>query len=154
MIIRKYQPGEEFILHEVFVSSVHENAQGYYNKQQLDAWAPTNFDEEIWIERLKGISPFVILVNNEIMGYADLQDNGYIDHFFIRGGEAQKGYGTNLMEKILAEAKRSNIKKITSNASLAAQKFFLKHGFEIVKKQIVIIKGIELENTLVKKLCC
>ncbi len=151
MKIRKYKSGEEKILRDIFYSSIHENAKGYYSDIQLNAWAPSEVGEQKWANRIKGINPFVIVGNEEILGYADLQDSGYIDHFFVKGGQSNKGIGTELMKWILAEAEKRGIKKLTSDVSLAAQAFFTKMGFEIVRKKKVMINDVELENALMIK---
>jgi len=151
MKIRKYKPGEELLLHEIFYTSIHENAVEFYSVEQLMAWAPTKFEKDKWIARIKRINPFVIILDNEIVGYADLQNDGYIDHFFIKGGHSGKGLGSIMLKKLIAEAVMKGVPHLTSTVSLAAQKLFLKFGFEIVKRQKVRICEVELENALMKK---
>jgi len=151
MNIRKYMPGEELLLHEVFFSSIHENATEFYSKEQLQAWAPADFDKEKWKAKIKAINPFVMMLNNEIVGYADLQKDGYIDHFFVKGGFAGKGLGSKLIQKILKEAEKLKIPCLYSNVSLAAQSLFTKHGFRIEKKQQVLMNGLILENALMHR---
>src|SRR5574344_1024211 len=119
--IRKYKTGEELELHDVFFSSIHCNAKEYYSQIQLYAWAPVDYDKNKWISKIKEINPFVLKEKEIIIGYADLQENGYIDHFFVRGNYNGKGYGQLLLKKIITEAERKNIKELTSNISLAAE---------------------------------
>lgn len=98
--------------------------------------------------RIKHINPFVMVENDMILGYADLQITGYIDHFFIRGGHGHKGLGSILMTYIINQAIENEINELSSNVSLAAQRFFSKFGFKIVKRKEVNIKGINIENAL------
>lgn len=151
MLIRKYKAGEENELKKIFISSIRENATNYYTPDQLEAWAPLEFDENKWKERIQGINPYVIIERDEILGYADLQTNGYVDHFFVKGGHSGKGIGSELMEWIIVSAKDQNITELSSDVSLAAQGLFTKFGFDIVKRKKVMINGIELENALMKK---
>ena len=44
MQIRDYMPGEEAILRDVFLSSVHQLARPYYTDEQINAWAPAAYD--------------------------------------------------------------------------------------------------------------
>ncbi len=150
MNIRYYIKGEEYQLFEIFYSSIHMNAKYHYSKEQLEAWAPNNYNLKEWIIKIQKINPFVILVNNIIIGYADLQDNGYIDHFFIRGGYNNKGYGSYLLKYIINTAKEKNIKTLESDVSLSAQKLFLKFGFKVIKRKKVIIKNQKIENVLMR----
>ena len=41
--------------------------------------------------------PFVAEIEGQIVGYADLQEDGYIDHFFVSGSMARRGVGSALM---------------------------------------------------------
>ncbi|WP_054957900.1 GNAT family N-acetyltransferase [Paenibacillus dakarensis] len=151
MEIRKYQYGEESQLMDIFVSSIRENAKNDYSAQQLEAWAPDHINSEEWIDRMKSINPYVLLDGSKILGYADLQDTGYIDHFFVRGGHSGKGIGKLLMKHILKEANEKKLLQLTSHVSLTAQNFYRKFGFDIVERKKVLIRGIELENALMRK---
>jgi putative acetyltransferase len=51
MNIRRFQPGEEFALFEVFYSAIHLIARNDYSEEQLNAWAPLDFDCELWVDR-------------------------------------------------------------------------------------------------------
>ena len=148
MIIRRYRIGEEKELRIIFFSSVQENALEYYSQVQLSAWAPEDYDLELWKMRMKHINPFVLVENDKILAYADLQTTGYMDHFFVRGGHAHKGLGSILMTYIINQAIENEINELSSNVSLAAQRFFSKFGFKIVKRKEVNIKGINIENAL------
>ncbi|MEA3139470.1 MAG: putative acetyltransferase [Gammaproteobacteria bacterium] len=53
---------------------------------------------------MREINPFVADLNGELVGYADVQSNGYIDHFFVSGKHPRRGIGSLIMKKILAEA--------------------------------------------------
>ncbi|MGD1822982.1 MAG: GNAT family N-acetyltransferase [Pleomorphochaeta sp.] len=150
MLIRKFVKGEEKELLDLFYSSIHINAKNYYSIKQLNAWTNNEIDFYLWCKKINKINPYVLLDSNLIVGYADLQDSGYIDHFFIRGGFSNKGFGSILMEYILKKAKAKNIPYLEANVSLAAQSFFKKFGFMIIKKKKVIIREIELENALMR----
>jgi hypothetical protein len=39
---------------------------------------------------MQGIRPFVAEDEGHIVGYADIQPSGYIDHFFVAGGHARR----------------------------------------------------------------
>ena len=120
MKIRRFHNGDEISLFSVFLSSVHTLASHYYTQEQIDAWAPTDIDPEQWANHMKELRPFVVEVDGEIAGYADLQPNGYIDHFFVSGTYPRQGVGTLLMNRIHEEARQRGIGELTSNVSKAA----------------------------------
>lgn len=146
MLIRAYRPGEEGALREVFHSSVHQRAKRNYSAEQLDAWAPREYDHDWWSNRIRGNRPFVAEVEGRIAGYADLQDSGYIDQFFVAGGHTGQGVGSALMRHLLAEAARRRIGVLFANVSLTAEPFFARHGFVVEARRQVMVRGITLAN--------
>ena len=145
---------EEYVseLRQVFFSSVHENARDYYNEDQLNAWAPEHYDRVAWQERILRIRPFVCFSDSILVGYSDIQADGYIDHFFVRGGYSGKGIGKALMGKLIETAERKKIKRLYSEVSLSAQRFFQRNGFRIVRKQTVEKQGLFLENAIMERI--
>lgn len=150
-IIRDFIPGEEGSLRQVFMSSVHEIASSFYTKEQLDAWAPSTCDEQQWADKIAALRPFVAEVDGCITGYADLQDSGYIDHFFVSGQFAGLGVGSALMAHIHQAAAARAIPELFAHVSLAAESFFSRHGFTVTKRQSVAVRGISMENVLMVK---
>jgi putative acetyltransferase len=151
MEIRSYQESDAAQTLEVFYSGIRENAKDYYTVEQLRAWAPDKPNLAQWKVRMAGINPFVALENNVIYGYADLQADGYIDHFFVRGGSGRNGVGRLLMTHLIERAETLGIESMTSEVSLAAQGFFRRFGFVIEKRQQVEIRGVILENARMRK---
>jgi putative acetyltransferase len=151
MNIRRFQPGEERALFEVYYSAIHLIARDDYSEEQLNAWAPSDLDLQLWVNRIRCINPFVAEIDGEPVGYADVQQNGYIDHFFVSGNHPRKGVGKALMKVIHSEAKLLPIKELTSNVSRTAQPFFERFGFVVVEQRKPVIRGVEVPNALMSK---
>jgi putative acetyltransferase len=151
MYIRRFQPGEELALFEIYYSAIHLVARNDYSEEQLNAWAPLDLDRELWVNRVRSINPFVAEIDGSPVGYADVQGNGYIDHFFVSGNHPGQGVGKALMQAIHSEAKRLNITELTSDVSQTAQPFFERFGFVIVERKTVLIRGVELQNARMRK---
>ncbi|ELC7452852.1 GNAT family N-acetyltransferase [Enterobacter hormaechei subsp. xiangfangensis] len=151
MKIRRFRNGDEISLFNVFYSSVHTIALHYYTQEQIDAWAPAEIEQEQWANHMRELCPFVVELDGEIAGYADLQPNGFIDHFYVSGTYSGQGVGTLLMNCIHEEARQHGTSELTSNVSKAAEAFFLRHGFHVVERGFPICRGITLENALMRK---
>ncbi|MBV8660127.1 MAG: GNAT family N-acetyltransferase [Burkholderiales bacterium] len=149
--IRLFQETDVPALHGVFYSAIHQLAAGYYAPAQLDAWAPADRDMAQWRERMLGIKPYVAEIDGRIAGYADLQADGYIDHFFVSGDFGRRGVGTALMSHILAQAEARQLTALTSDVSLAAEVFFTSFGFEVETRQAVPVRGQVLHNAKMRK---
>ena len=100
---------------------------------------------------MRELRPFIVEVDGEIAGYADVQLNGYIDHFFVSGTYPRQGVGTLLMNTIHEKARQLGVYELTSNVSKAAEAFFLRHGFHVVERGFPVRRGVVLQNALMRK---
>lgn len=146
MIIRRFQEGEEGPLRQVFLSAVHGTASRDYRPDQVEAWAPVSVDPEAWTGRIRAIRPFVAEEGGVILGYADLQPDGYIDHFFVAAEAGGNGVGSALMGRLVETALERGIPALHSEVSLTARAFFSRWGFEVEAAQTVVKRGVPLEN--------
>lgn len=151
MKIRRFTPGDEAALLAVFHSAVHETAARDYTPAQLAAWAPADIDAARWGEHMRHLRPFVVERDGQIVGYADLQPNGYIDHFFVSGPHGRQGVGALLMRRIHAEAQRLGLSAMTADVSRTAQPFFAHHGFVLQELREVVRNGITIPNAWMRK---
>lgn len=146
MQIRPYRTGEEAELRQLFHAAVHETASRHYSPQQCAAWAPDSYDIAAWVERIQSVNPFVVVVGDQLAGFADLQESGYIDLFFVHPRWTGKGVGRSLMQHLMSEAAHRGIIELTADVSLAAEKFFASNGFAVVDRQVVELRGQLLPN--------
>jgi putative acetyltransferase len=149
--LREFRPGDGPALRAVFESAIHGVAIRDYTPRQVDAWAPREHDAADWADHLQDLAPFVAERDGEIVGYADLQASGYIDHFFVSAAAGGQGVGGMLMRRLLTRADERGLAELTSNVSLTAQPFFAHFGFEIVEHRIVDMEGVELRNAAMRR---
>lgn len=150
MQIREFCVGDESALHDVYYSAVHQIACNDYTSEQIEAWAPKEFDSETWCRRLGEIKPFVVEHQGQIVGYADVQSNGYINHFFVSGAHPRRGIGALLMHHIYQAAGKQGITVLTSDVSRTAQPFYRHFGFRIVELRSRVIRGVVIPNALMR----
>ncbi|MFA5488624.1 MAG: GNAT family N-acetyltransferase [Candidimonas sp.] len=151
MEVRRFRSGDEGALFQVFLSAVRDVASRDYTPAQIEAWAPTDIVPEVWASRMMELRPFIVEAGGEIVGYADIQPNGYIDHFFVSGAYQRQGVGSLLMSRIHDEAKLLGVSQLTANVSRTAEPFFLHHGFQVMKREFPIRRGVTLQNALMQK---
>lgn len=154
MRIRPYVPGEEMALLKIFQSSVRGLVARDYTPQQIDAWSPQNYTEDMqaqWKERIRVNRPWVAEVDGEPAGFADLQPSGYIDQFFVAAPYAGRGVGAALMERLEQTAREQGIVRLFAHVSLTAQPFFVRHGFRIEEERQPVVGGVALRNAVMSK---
>lgn len=149
--IREFRDGDEAALHKVFYSAVHEVASADYTSEQLRAWAPADMDLEPWYSRVRKNKPFVAVKDGKIAGFADVQDDGYIDQFFVSGRTPRCGIGGALMRHLIQLAVEKGLSQLTSNVSRTAESFFCHFGFEVVERRLPVRQGVTLPNAFMRK---
>ncbi len=151
MHIRPFRLGDEAALLAVYRSAIHLVACRDYSPEQLRAWAPEHIDEAAWARRMQALQPFVAQEGRSIVGYADVQRDGYIDHFFVSGERPRQGIGRALMERLHAQALHWGLRELRADVSLTAQPFFARFGFAIVERRVPVRQGVALPNALMRK---
>ena len=147
--IRTYKEGDERGTWEVFYSSIHKVCVNDYNPEQIEAWAPEALDPNIWNSKIQSIKPFIATIDGNIIGYADLQKSGLIDHFFVHGDYQRLGVGLALMNTIIKNNKDHKI--LFSEVSHTAKPFFQMHGFKVLRVQHVEMRGVTMTNNVMER---
>lgn len=151
MQLRRYQPGEETLLWEIFYNTIRNVNTRDYSLEQVKAWAPDKIDENEWAHRIAVMNPFVCVSGAEIVGYAGLHDNGYVDHFYVHHLFQGQGVGTLLMQEIVATAVENGNQELTADVSITAMPFFQSRCFEIVATQEVTLRSVVFKNYKMKR---
>lgn len=151
LIIRKYVEQDAGATWLLYFNTIRKINSRDYNQLQVEAWAPDSMDLFIWNKRMMDIEPFIAEIDGTIVGYADLQNDGLIDHFFCHHEYQRQGVGRALMEHILDAGAKKKIKLYFSQVSITAKPFFESFGFVVVKQQLVEVRGQQLTNFYMQK---
>lgn len=146
MKVRKIREGEEKELWELFYNTIHNVNIQDYTEAQIEAWAPDDFDINVAIKKFREIDPFVVIQDGKIIGYADIQPDGLIDHFYCHHDFQGQGVGSALFAAIEKEARESGIVEMYSNVSITARPFFEAMGFSVEKEQVLRMQDQKLKN--------
>jgi len=146
MKIRKYQPGDEIPIGDIFYNTIHQINSQDYSQKQIEAWAPSDLDKSIMSKKIIDIDPYVALLDTKIVAYADLQEDGYVDHFFCHHKYQRQGIGSFLYSFLEKIAISKGIPQLSSDVSITARPFFESKGFVVASKQLLTMRGRELIN--------
>jgi putative acetyltransferase len=142
MFIREYQSSDCEELTKLFYNTVHTVNAKDYTEEQLDAWATGQVDLNKWDQSLREHYSIVVVENETIVGFGDIDESGYLDHLFVHANYQGKGVGTmicNQLEQVVSG-------NIITHASITARPFFEKRGYRVVKEQQVERQGVFLTN--------
>jgi len=150
--IRKYQESDAGDLAKIYYNTIHQICKSDYNEEQLNAWAPkSSLETEGWIKKWQKLPPFVAIIKDKIVGFAEFENNGHIDCFYVHHQFQNRNIGSKLLEEIEKIAKQKNLSKIYAEVSITAKSFFEKMGFKISKAQKILIRGVKLDNFAMEK---
>ncbi|GEM02828.1 putative acetyltransferase [Halolactibacillus halophilus] len=147
MIIREYQPSDCKALTKLFYNTVHTVNSNDYTKEQLNVWATEQVDLEEWNRSFQKHYSLVAVENKIIVGFGDIDSNGYLDRLFVHVYYQGKGVAT----AICNELEQTINGRIVTHASITARPFFEKRGYKVKKEQQVEIQGVSLTNYIMQK---
>jgi putative acetyltransferase len=122
-----------------------------YSEEQVEAWAPRIPDPGEWHARMVARRTLVAEENGEVVGFAELEENGHLDMLYVRGDAVGRGVGRQLYEAAEHEARELGLEAVSTEASVTARPFFERRGFRVAREQTVIRRGVELTNFVMEK---
>ena len=151
MKIRKYKTGDCAGIADLFFETVHTINAKDYTQSQLDVWADGKIDIAAWDKSFLEHNTLVAEENNIIVGFSDMDDNGYLDRLFVHNDYQGKGIATAIMAEIERLAEIHGIPALSAHVSITAKPFFEKRGYHVVSENKVIRNGAELTNFIMGK---
>jgi putative acetyltransferase len=151
--VRRYATGDAPAVADVYFRSVREGALADYSAAQVEAWTPERRAPG-WFDRRAGDGRvFLVAVNgaDEVVGYADLEADGHIDHMFCRPDVIGHGVGSLLYDTLEQMARSAAIDRLYVEASVAARRLFARKGFVVLHRQDLVVRGVEMHNYVMEK---
>ena len=149
--IIEYDPSLLSEMIELFKNSVRNICTVDYTNAQIEAWVGGDIDRDEWNNNYNDSYTIVAKINNEIVGFANISDTGYLDMMYVHHKFQNRGVASALYNEIERYAKEYYFMTISTHASITAKEFFIKKGFTVAKKQQVIRNATLLENYVCKK---
>ena len=151
MEIRRYRPGEEGAVWSVCFAATRESIARDYHPDLIERWDPQDKDMRKWVERLAQKNPFVAVVDDQIVGMAEIQKDGFIDYFYVHPRWQGKGIGKALLAAVEREAAKTDARAISADVSVTAKSFFLSKGFSVIDAKSNMILGHAAPNFRMQK---
>ncbi len=147
MTIRKYRPEDCAELAALFYDTVHSVNLRDYTQEQVDAWATGEIDLAAWNASLSAHHTLVAEENGHILGFADMDETGYLDRLFIHKEAQGRGIAMALCDALEQAAGGT----FRTHASITARPFFEKRGYRMVQEREVERRGVRLKNFMMEK---
>ena len=147
MFIRKYESTDCREVMALFYQTVHSINRKDYTKAQLDAWATGREDPGAWNRALQEHFSLVAVDDEEIVGFGDIEETGYLDRLYVQAAHQGRGIASALCDQ-LEQAVPGNI---LTRSSITARGFFEKRGYHLVRGLRVQRHGIFLPAFVMEK---
>lgn len=146
MLVRKYRSSDCGRLAKLFYNTVHRVNAKDYTKEQLDAWATGQVDEEEWDRSLREHYSVVAVDDGTIVGFGDISGTGYLDRLYVHADHQREGVASAICDRLEGAVQG----KIVTHASITARPFFEKRGYIVTKEQQVERRGVLLTNFIME----
>lgn len=146
MHIENYKPEFVEAITDIFYESIHAIDESIYSEEQKNAWAPLPRDYESWAGRLMFKRPYLAMQGERLIGFIELDPDGYIDCMYTHPEFQRQGVGSALYEHLEGVARDKGLKHLRVEASLVAKPFFENKGFTVVSENQVERRGQLITN--------
>jgi putative acetyltransferase len=151
MMIRDAQLADLPAIRQLFRNTICNVNCRDYTPEQIAVWSGVAADDAFWQTKLHTRSTYVAETHGQIVGFAMLGLNGYIDCFYCHHRYQQRGVGSKLLHHLETIARTSGIQRLFSEVSITAKPFFQHKGYGVVTEQIVERHGVSFCNFLMEK---
>ena len=148
MELRLYREEDAAVLAQLFYDTVHTINALDYTPQQLDAWAPVHRDMAAWHHSLASHVTLVALIDETIVGFGDMDAQGYLDRLYVHKAFQRRGIATAIVDEL---ERAVSVPTYTVQASVTAMPFFARRGYQVVRVQQVSRNGVTLKNFWMEK---
>lgn len=147
MIVTHFKPEYQDEVIQMIKQTIHTINRKDYTSSQVEAWA--DFDPSLWRESLVNHQVVIALDNHCIVGFADMNQSGYLDRLFVHVDYQRRGIAQKLVS-FLEEA-NNTANNFTTYASITAKPFFESMNYRMITENQVALRGETFTNFLMKK---
>ncbi|MBY6196623.1 GNAT family N-acetyltransferase [Vibrio hangzhouensis] len=151
LTIRQAKVADAKQIHTLFLETIRTVNSKDYNELQINAWASSELTADVFREYIVNHNPLVVTDGEQVLGYADIQSDGLIHHFYCHHARQRSGIGSMLMSELIRRAQVMKLATVYSYVSITARPFFEHFGFTEEQPTKAEVRGVILKNFLMKK---
>lgn len=150
--IRPFETSDAASVCEIYYRSVHGVAIAKYTQAQVDAWAPQVPEASSWLPSLSGYHTYLAVDEEDrAVAWISMTSAGYVDMLFCLPEALGRGVAGKLYDTVEQMAIERGLTGMTTHASLLAQPFFAKRGWNVVKHEFYERNGVALPRAEMSK---
>ena len=145
MEIRTHKPADIPDISRLFFNTIRRINSRDYTPAQVQAWAPTIYNNDYWSQRFLKRQVLVAEDHNMIVGFAEYEPSGHIDCFYVHHEYQHRGIGKALLQQIETELQKLNVHRFYAEVSITARPFFNGRGYAMIEE-----RDAEYHDVLIK----
>lgn len=151
-VVRHLRDSDVEPIVNLIYNTVHTINSKDYNVDQVNAWAPTLSADEQHDRThqlhaaLRENICFVADYGGIVVGFADITDDGYLDHLYVHSDYQGQGIASRLIALVEEAMRELGVYTLTTHASITAKTFFEAQGYLTVRPQTVMVRGVSMTN--------
>lgn len=145
MHLRYFKESDLEEIKELFFHTILKVNCQDYTKEQINVWAKRK--DMLTVERFTNSITLVAIMDEKIVGYGNVCENGEIDHLYVHHDYQHLGIATRICDEL--ESYHDLEKYVW--ASITAKPFFENRGYHVERENTVLLENVELTNYLMKK---
>lgn len=152
LVLRNYASRDAEATKNVCVDAITTIASNDYSPEQIAAWIaglPQNLAG--WDEQMRSRDSFVAIACGQVVGFADVNGDGYIDMVFVSPEFAKQGVGSALLQEAERRVRLLGADRLSAHVSFTAKSLFESHGLTTVRRRWVSRNGVDLVNFRMEK---
>jgi putative acetyltransferase len=149
--IRPFEPSDAAATLDVFLRAIRVTSAADYSPEQIAAWASGTIDTADWSSRRVQLNTVVATLDDRVVGFTDVDANGYIDMMFVDPVYGRRGVAHQLLGWAIGTAEASGAKTVSAVVSVTARPFFEAHGFVVERQRYSVVRGESLANFAMRR---
>tara|TARA_B100000945_G_scaffold263238_1_gene221996 strand:- start:153 stop:614 length:462 start_codon:yes stop_codon:yes gene_type:complete len=146
MNLRQITIKDQINLKKVYFDSIKSINEKIYSNEQKKAWSSQAWENTSFKKSIINGDGWLIEEKEKIIAFALRFPKNKISLLYCIAEYQRKGYGSKLICKIQDEAKEEGLNCLKTEASLISYKLFIRHNWEIIRKEKIIINNIFFER--------
>jgi putative acetyltransferase len=122
-----------------------------YTPEQIAVWSSGYGNIERWEMKLREHYFLVAAIDDMIVGFTSLRDDGYLDFMYVHRHYQGRGIATMLINQLESEARGLLLKEIFVDVSITARPFFMSRGYTIKEMTVKEVKDVTFDNAVMQK---
>ena len=136
----------------LFHDTIHSVNCADYRAEELEAWSPNGQDYLLEIaSKLANEDTLLAKECGIVVGFASLDANCDLDMLYVHKDRQYQGIASKLLAELEDKARSQGKTSIQTYASITARPFFERRGYQLIEKNIVVRRGVQLHNYLMKR---